>query len=225
MLMAASGLRGIYRVTSVPAKIGMGKPMRLYSYVVKLDYGFAPNPFYGVCTLATCKPKIRENAQVGDWIVGTGSARYSLSGRLVFYFRVEETLSYDEYWADQRFRIKRPNLRGSLKQAFGDNIYHRHKHTKEWVQLNSHHSHKDGRPNQENLRHDTQAPRMLVGNEFAYWGEDGPAIPEQYRSTVCALRGHKCRFSQDFLESFLAWLLSLEVTGYLGPPREFRSFR
>lgn len=28
-----------------------------YSYVVARDFGFAPNPFNGFLTLATCKPK------------------------------------------------------------------------------------------------------------------------------------------------------------------------
>ena len=37
--------------------------VRLYSYVFDHDYGFAPNPFHGVCTLATCKPSIREHAE------------------------------------------------------------------------------------------------------------------------------------------------------------------
>ena len=41
----------------------------LYLYVVDRDFGFAPNPFHGVCTLATCKPKIRKFAKVGDWII------------------------------------------------------------------------------------------------------------------------------------------------------------
>lgn len=42
---------------------------RIYSYVVRYDSGFAPNPFYGYCTLATCKPDIRRAAEVGDWLV------------------------------------------------------------------------------------------------------------------------------------------------------------
>ena len=41
----------------------------LYSYVITRDYGFAPNPFGGICTLATCKPGIRNHATVGDWVV------------------------------------------------------------------------------------------------------------------------------------------------------------
>ncbi len=47
----------------------------IHSYIVRYDSGFAPNPFYGFCTLATCKPDIRKHAQVGDWIVGTGKDR------------------------------------------------------------------------------------------------------------------------------------------------------
>lgn len=34
--------------------------MLVYEYVMTYDTGFAPNPFYGVCTLACCKPKIRK---------------------------------------------------------------------------------------------------------------------------------------------------------------------
>jgi hypothetical protein len=45
----------------------------LYSYVVRSDSGFAPNPFGEYCTLACCKPQIRKRARVGDWIVGCGS--------------------------------------------------------------------------------------------------------------------------------------------------------
>ena len=44
----------------------------LFVYVIARDFGFAPNPFHGVCTLATCKPGIRRSAKVGDWILGVG---------------------------------------------------------------------------------------------------------------------------------------------------------
>lgn len=54
--------------------------MKLYSYIVARDYGFAPNPFFGICTLATCKQKIRSAANVGDWVIGTGSKDYNLDG-------------------------------------------------------------------------------------------------------------------------------------------------
>ena len=98
--------------------------MILYSYVIDQDYGFAPNPFYGVCTFATCKPEIRERAAVGDYVAGTGCARRKRRGHLVYFMRVEEITTYDEYWKSPRFERKRPFLRGSKMRAFGDNIYH-----------------------------------------------------------------------------------------------------
>jgi hypothetical protein len=38
--------------------------MTVFSYVVAKDGGFAPKPFHAFCTLACCKPKIRETASV-----------------------------------------------------------------------------------------------------------------------------------------------------------------
>ena len=63
---------------------------RLYSYIIARDYGFAPNPFYGFCTLATCKPNIRKSASVGDWVIGTGTKKKNRDGHLVFAMRVTE---------------------------------------------------------------------------------------------------------------------------------------
>jgi Nucleotide modification associated domain 2 len=82
--------------------------LRLFSYVVARDYGFAPNPFFGVCTLATCKPGIRGAAEVGDWVVGTGTATRKRAGYLVFVMNVEEAMSFDEYWADPRLYTNVP---------------------------------------------------------------------------------------------------------------------
>lgn len=200
--------------------------VKLYSYVVARDYGFAPNPFFGVCTVATCKPQIREHAQVANWIIGTGSKGYGLDGRLVYAMKVAETLTYDKYWADPRFLRKRPNLTGSLKQAYGDNIYHLDPKTGRWLQENSHHSLADGRPNRENIKHDTRVPRVLIGTEFAYWGAAGPRIPTRFRrwkgiDVCCQQPGHKSNFPEELVESFIAWIQSIGVSGYVGQPREF----
>lgn len=201
--------------------------MTLYSYVVARDYGFAPNPFYNACTLATCKPLIRRYANIGDWIVGTGSKRKDLENHLVFAMQVAETLSYDEYWADTRFRYKKPVLTGSIKQSFGDNIYHRHPKTRRWIQENSHHSFKDGRPNPRNIAHDTQTNRMLIGFDFVYWGRFGPLIPKQFRSSnfdVRAHRGYKSKFSnKSMIVAFIQWIRSTGASGYAGVPAEWKS--
>lgn len=44
--------------------------MKVHSYIGAHDFGFASNPFHGVCTLACCKPDIRQVAHVGDLVIG-----------------------------------------------------------------------------------------------------------------------------------------------------------
>ena len=78
---------------------------KLFSYIVDHDYGFAPNPFGGLCTLAKCKFRttkrnIVEMAEEGDWIAGTGGADLEKSaghGKLIYAMRVDEKISLAEY--------------------------------------------------------------------------------------------------------------------------------
>ena len=199
--------------------------MRLFSYVVARDYGFAPNPFHGWCSLATCKPVIRRVAGCGDWVVGTGSATKGRQDRLVYAMLVSNVLTYNEYWSDQRFRAKRPNLRGSLKQAYGDNIYHRPTATAAWQQEDSHHSFPGGQPNPANVDDDTKTDRVLVAEVFTYWGGNGPVLPERFRDSGGvdvrrAGRGHRSEFPDDVVQKFAAWL-STQPAGYAGKPLDW----
>ena len=83
----------------------MEKPEnRLYSYKMARDTGFAPNPYFGVLTLATCKENLRRVIQPGNWIAGWTSKslkKYSTDigkERLVYLARVSKKLTYAEYW-------------------------------------------------------------------------------------------------------------------------------
>lgn len=199
--------------------------MRLYSYVVARDYGFAPNPFFGFCTLATCKPNIRKTAQVGDWVIGTGSKSKGREGYLVYAMRVSETMTFDQYWADPRFAMKRPSLHGSLKQAFGDNIYH-HTTGGHWAQENSHHSMHDGSPNPVNVEHDTRTDRVLVSDRFSYWGGEGPEIPPEFRDwdgvdVSLGRQGHRCNFPEELVLQFVNWLDETGMHGFMRKPERW----
>lgn len=200
-------------------------PMRLFSYVVARDFGFAPNPFHGYCTLATCKPVIRSGAAVGDWVVGTGAKKYDLAVHLVYAMEVEEIMDYDAYWNDPRFQAKKPVLNGSLKQVYGDNIYHRV--GSRWVQANSHHSLARGKPNPRNVAHDTSVNRLLVASRFVYFGSIAPTIPKRFRpyrptaeDICCSGRGHR-KTSHELAAAFERWLVSLRKWGVQGLPLEF----
>lgn len=200
----------------------------LHSYVVARDFGFAPNPFFGVCTLATCKPDIRRAAKIGDWVTGTGSKQRQSEKNVVYSMRVTGAMTFEEYWADPRFQRKKPNLRGSKKQAFGDNIYSRDPATGQWRQTDSHHSLNDGSPNPLNVNADTGTNRILVSDDFVYWGGSGPELPKQFlrygphHEGVCAGRGHKNRFSPELVTEYVAWIRSLNETGYCGEPLDWR---
>ena len=157
--------------------------MYLYSYVITRDYGFAPNPFWNICSLATCKPQIRERALMGDWVAGFGGANTAISHKMVFLMRVDEICTFDEYWEDPRFLVKRPRFDGNYQQCYGDNIYHHIGN--EWMQENSHHSYVDG-INQNNLLHDTRIDRVLLSFYYWYFGENAIELPEEFAEAIAA---------------------------------------
>lgn len=204
----------------------------IYSYVVRYDSGFAPNPFYGYCTLATCKPSIRAHAQVGDWIVGSGSneRRIRLGGHLVYAMKVAGVISFDEYAADPRFDLKKPRRRGSRKQSCGDNIYFRDNAASPWSQLDSFHSRADGSVNPDHVERDTGVNRILYGTEFIYYGGEGPKIPPSLRDAkgrhLCKEGIGASKFNDPKLVAALeAWITCLGSAGYQGAPYEWLSLR
>lgn len=154
---------------------------------------------------------------------GTGSRRYGRHRNLVFAMRVSEVMTYNAYWMDNRFQVKKPNLSGSNKLAYGDNIYFRSDEGI-WHQANSHHSHPDGSPNRANIDNDTQTDRILVSDDFAYWGGVGPEIPgdlTENATNLCAVRGHKCIWPEGFAERVVTWFRSLDQKGFQGEPLEW----
>ena len=197
--------------------------MALYSYVLDHDFGFAPNPFFGVCTLATCKPEIRGRAVIGDYVMGTGCAERGRSGRLVYMMRVDEITAYDAYWRDARFFRKQPRLNRGIAHAFGDNIYHRDDEGN-WLQANSFHSLPDGSPNPRNVGHDTHSDRVLIGHDFVYFGGAGPMIPPPFRNwgghDVAGGRGYRRHFPEGMPEAVIGWAMSLG-SGRVGNPADW----
>lgn len=185
----------------------------LYSYVVAHDTGVAPNPFHGFCTLAVCKPRIRRAAAVGDWIIGTGSdaGGKGLGDSVVFAMRVTEAMTFDDYWNDPRFRRKRPSLDldRALEVAFGDNFYYRSAHDPTtWCQVPADHC------SDSSLEHDTRVDRVMISDDFVYWGGDGPALPE---SDGVELRkrgpGHRCRFPESVVREVIDWIRRIQEGG------------
>ena len=192
---------------------------RLYRYVVDHDCGFAPNPFFGACTLACCKPKIRSTAQKGDVIVGFGCAKYGLSGRMIYWMEVGEILTFDQYWGDVRFQNKKPSMTGSVMMYFGDNIYSRDDEDGPWHQLRSFHSDERSMIGQGNLKRDTGSTRVLIGQDFTYWGSQAAELPARFASLAKKGRGHSVNVDDESLkDEFIVWLKANEDRGFLADP-------
>jgi hypothetical protein len=182
--------------------------MKIYSYVVKHDNGFAPNPFYGFCTLACCKPKIRKSAEEGDWVVGTGSVNNIGNDKIIYAMKITEKLTFEQYSHDERFIPKIPGV-GKI-EIRGDNIYYKDKDG-QLVQRRSYHKEKD------KLR-DLSTDAVLISDYYFYFGKKGILIPENFRAIVKNGPGHKCNFNPSFVIDFTNWLESNFSKGLQGNP-------
>jgi len=155
---------------------------QVFLYAITRDYGFAPNPFHGVCTLATCKPQLRKSAQIGDWVIGFTGANLSRDIRIICCMEVSDKLTFQEYWDHPQFLCKRPVRNGSKASLVGDNIYHRV--SGKWVQEDSHHSNADGTLNEHNLKTDTSADFVLISQRFVYFGRSAIPVPQKIRQAT-----------------------------------------
>lgn len=200
--------------------------MGYYSYKIEHDYGLAPNPFGGYCTLAVCRPTIRANKKlnIGDWIIGTGSVKLKNLHHLIYIMRVEEKLTFNEYWKDQRFQNKKPQVNGSLVQMYGDNFYHQDFKTNQWIQEDSAHSFPTGLPNPGHIKKDTDGKYVLISKTFCYLGDKSILIPEKFWDICSNGRNMKGpSIDEKNAEKFIKWVLGKYEVGIHGDPINWKT--
>jgi hypothetical protein len=178
--------------------------MRLFSYIVTHDTGFAPNPFWGICSLANCKPTIRRTAEIGDWIVGLSSKE--LGHQIIYAMRVNQIISYEEYFSDNQYKKKIPDfsIDGTVNKC-GDNIY-MPLGKKNFQQLQSMHSLKRSKiEDPKSKKHDLGGKNVLLSKDFYYFGSKKVVLPESLNELIVG-RAHKCRFNKEIIESFCSYI-------------------
>ncbi len=193
--------------------------MRIFSYIVTVDSGFAPNPFGKYCTLACCKPRIRATAQKDDWIVGLSRKR--CGNKLIYAMKVTEPpLTFTDYYQDERFQDKKPDMENTdLRYRRGDNIYK--PHGNDYTQLSSAHSKKDGTENPDTKHHDLGSENVLVSNHFYYFGSDMIELPENLDFLIVG-RAHRCHFTDEQIDTFLTFIKK-QKRGIHAPPNVWNS--
>lgn len=177
--------------------------IRLFSYKLTNDSGFAPNPFWGIMTLATCKPLIRKFKRVGDWITGFTSKKLCGDGigkeKLIFLMQVTDRVSISEYFYHPNFKNKIPvlNQQQFVFQA-GDNIYK--PQDNEFIQIeNRNHFEKD-------KKRDLSGEFVLASSKFYYLGSEALPIPEDVRPDIPAkqsahgIQTHNIEIAFEFIK-------------------------
>jgi hypothetical protein len=185
----------------------------LYSYIVKFDWGLAPNP-WGRGTLAVCKPVIRRTAQEGDWIVGLSPKSDGYT--LIFAMMVGEILTHGEYFRDSRFTAKKPNFQTSDRtQWVGDNFYEELETG--YKQHLSGHSNTDGTENEIKKRRDLGGRNVLIASFLYYFGDQSPALSPKL-DFLRTGRGHR-RFGVPEILQFEKYAgRHLQTPGVFGQP-------
>lgn len=202
--------------------------MNCFRYKMDHDYGFAPNPFHGVLSLATCKgSQLRNNGnlEIGDWVIGLGSVAMGNLGKIIYAMQVEEKITFDQYWEDPRFHNKKPVINGTLVQMYGDNVYH----TVDGKVVQEHcaHSLKGGGVNKDHLQRDSDGKYVLLSRRFYYFGDHCPEVPKEFSYILNNSRSTKFWDLHDDdvkINAFVSWLEENYSIGIHGDPCNWKEY-
>jgi Nucleotide modification associated domain 2 len=182
---------------------------RLFSYILRFDDGAAPNPFWGICTLTICKPAIRRTAQIGDWVIGTGSKNakcndgkiYDLSDSVVYAMKITDikTLSDYDRFCNQKCSNKIPNLSANdWRQKMGDCIYDYSFGTEPSQRRSIH--------NVYSMKKDIGGINSLLSDDYYYFGEEARPLPDYLKGIIKISQGHKIINDQKLISRFENWI-------------------
>jgi hypothetical protein len=183
-------------------------PTRLFTYKVAGDSGSAPNPYFGLCTLAICKPRIRKYAVRGDIVVGFGCKSNTdpeEEFRVVYAMQVEEVLPWRAYidrcHADIQGKIPAAK---SLERYAGDCIY----------VLDGGHVAREPLPSASNhdaasFRKDVESgENVLMSRLYWYFGRGNAhrlVLPKALHELSPRFQGERSNANTLLIPSFVGW--------------------
>lgn len=183
----------------------------LFTYCIPIDDGAAPNPYWEICTLNICKPVIRRVANVGDWVVGTGSVKFDCADHVVYAMKVTQKMTMAEYdsWVKQYCPEKEADWgNGDHRRRLGDSIYD---FTTDPPKQ------RKGVHGSGNVKTDLGGQCTLLSTHFYYFGNKPVLLPEDLRPIVKQGQAHRSRSNQPFLSRFVSWIEGFEKSHNLKP--------
>jgi len=195
---------------------------KIYSYVLRIDDGAAPNPFWGVCTLTICKPAIRRTAQIDDWVIGTGSKNtqlsdgkiYDFSDSVVYAMKITDIKSLQDYdtYCNSSLINKIPNWSSKdWRKRVGDCIY---KYSDSEVPQLRKGVHGEG-----NIKRDLSGHNALLSDAFYYFGEEARPLPLELQSLIKRNQGHKKIENMELVTRFEDWISQFELNKLYAKPQ------
>lgn len=190
----------------------------IYSYIVRVDQGSAPNPFGSYCTLALCKPMIRKCAKPNDWIVGfaaKGIGGTYENPKVIYFMKVDRVLPFEKYesFCKQNCPIKIPNVSSrAYEKTVGDCQY---------VWRNGKVHVLPGVHGESSKEDDLSGKHVLIAKDFVYFGSEGVPIDDDLRDVGRIVRGHRSPMNQPFFDAFEKWAhrqIKKYGNGYVGKP-------
>jgi hypothetical protein len=173
------------------------------SYKMLYDNGFAPNPYAGCLTLATCKPYIRKVHKIGQWLAGFAGVNiekkrfeYVVGAEpLIFLALINNKIEFKKYY------LQYPQKRDELCPN-SDNIY-------KWVdsayqrQITKHKFHNSI----ADMQKDINPPYCLIADEFYYFGGKAVNVPANIRPNVPKNQApYGCVTEGELMDKFIAWV-------------------
>ena len=178
----------------------------LYTYCIPYDDGAAPNPFWGICTLAICKPVIRRVAGIGDWVVGTGSKNSPIgdkSKHVVYAMKVTGKMTLEKYdeFCQKHYPNKIPDWKNEdFRRRLGDCIY-------DFSSIPP--IIRKGVHNENNLERDLGGKYALLSSQFYYFGDSPIELAENLLPIIKEGQAHKSKSNDPYRESFVSWIEDL----------------
>ena len=184
----------------------------LYSYIVREDHGFAPNPYGGVLTLTCCKPDMRLQAQSGDYVAGISGADHPASRKLLlFAAKITARMTMTAYrdWAESECTDKIPGPVPPHRKL-GDAMYVGPDLARD----------RRGYHDRSNRAEDVRGRYALLSRfpDFAYFGSRPVELPEHLRPITGVRRYYWSRKNDDYLPRFVEWFDSLQDRGLRHSP-------
>lgn len=176
------------------------KPV-IWRYILASDAGLAPHIADRICSLAVCKPKIREHAQKGEWIIGikAGTAR-SPDPRIAYVMKVDAIMSFEGY-CKKYFRARRDAFYDYSPGSNG-----------KWIDNGLGDHHPSEYPDCE--RKDKGGKKVLLSTHFAHFGEQGrtlndifwPCDPLEVDEFMIKTQGQKKFCQKPMFDAFNKWV-------------------